>query len=95
LLNKPGCHLSPHLGPRAGLAPRLVRHTFWLTGTVASSRNLLRPPHAHNEATRQFLKRSLALIIGKQQFTAQIITKGFPHVRIRAKSPEIIVYTIS
>jgi hypothetical protein len=36
------------------------------------------------------------LIVGKKQSTAQIIPKGFPHVRLRRrKSPEIIVYTVS
>ncbi len=72
-----------HLGIGAGLAPGPVRHTLWLTSSLAGSRNLLRPPDAHNEPARQFLKRSLALIVGKQQSTAQIITKGFPHARIR------------
>jgi hypothetical protein len=96
LLNKPACHLSSHLGISVGLAPWPVRNALWLTSSVAGSRNLLRPADAHNEATRQFLKRSLALIVSKQQLTAQIISKGFPHVRFRrGKSPEITVYTIS
>jgi hypothetical protein len=73
-----------------------MRHALCLAGSVACSRNLLRPADAHNEPTRQLLKRSIALIVGKQQFTAQVISKGFPHVRSRrGKSPEVIVYTIS
>jgi hypothetical protein len=73
-----------------------MRHTLWLSGPVACGGNLLRPTKAHNEATSQFLKRPLALVVGKQQLTAQIISKGFPHVLVRrGKSPEITVYTIS
>jgi hypothetical protein len=63
-----------------------MRHTLWLTGAVACGGNLLRPTKAHNEAPCQFLKRALALIVSKQQFTAQIVSRGFPHVRLAAEN---------
>ena len=85
LLNKPGSHLLLYLNTRVGLAPRSVRHTLRLAGTVASSRNLLRPTDAHNEPACQFLKRSFALVVGEQQFAAQVISKGFPMFVVAAE----------
>ena len=77
--------------PGVRFAPRLVRQTFSLAGAVARGGNLLRPADTHQKTTGKFLQRSFALIVGQQKLTAQIIPKGFPHIRVRRRvSPNTI-----
>ena len=50
--------------------------------------------NAHQKPTGQFLQRSLALIVGEKQLTAQIISKGFSHRCVRRRVSPNTVYII-
>ena len=93
-MNKPGPYLLLRLSSGVRFTPRLVRHSLGLTGAVARGGNLLRPTNTHHKTTGQLLQRSLALIVSKQQLTAQIISKGFPHICVRRRVSPKTVYTI-
>ena len=93
-MNKPGPYLLLRRSSGVWFTPRLVRHSLGLTGAIAHGGNLLRPANAHQKTTGQFLQRSLTLIVGEKQFTAQIISKGFPHICVRRRVSPMTVYTI-
>jgi hypothetical protein len=61
------------------LAPRLVTHTFRLSGAIPLHGNLLRPTKAHHETLGQFFQRPRPLVIGTQKLPAQIISIRFRH----------------
>jgi hypothetical protein len=82
------------LNSGARLAPRLVRHALRQTGAVARGGNLFCPAFTDQKPIGKFSKRSLALIVGEKQLTAQIISKGFPHICVRRRVSPKQVYTI-
>jgi hypothetical protein len=68
------------LGSDLGLAPRLVSHTLSLSSPIPLRRNLLRPTHAYDKTLRQLFQRSIASVVRRQKFPAQIISIRFPHI---------------
>ena len=93
-MNKPGPYLLLRRSSGVWFTPRFVRHSLGLTGTVARGGNLFCPAFTDQKPIGKFSKRSLALIVGEKQLTAQIISKGFPHVCVRRRVSPKQVYTI-
>src|ERR1035441_6158515 len=87
-------HLTLRLRACPPLTPRLVRHALGLPGAVPLCGNLFRPAHAHQEAIRQLLQRLLALIVGQQKLTAQVIPIWLRHRFTRRRVSPNLVYTI-
>src|SRR5580692_4181417 len=72
-------YLTLRFGAGPPLTPRLMRYPLGLPITVPLRGNLLRPANAHQETIRKFFQRFLALIIGQQKFTAQVIPIWLRH----------------
>src|SRR5664279_2416859 len=87
-------HLTLRLGARPPLTPWLVRHALGLPSAVPLCGNLFRPAQAHQEAIRKLLQRLLALIVGQQKLTAQVIPIWLRHRFTRRRVSPNIVYTI-
>src|SRR5271165_3510417 len=87
-------HLTLRLRACPPLTPRLVRHALGLPSAVPLCGNLFRPAHAHQEAIRKFLQRRLALIVGQQKLTAQVIPIWLRHRFTRRRVSPNVVYTI-
>jgi hypothetical protein len=88
-------HLTLRLGSGTPLTPGLVWHALSLPIAIPLCGNLLRPAYTHQKAIRKFLQRVLALIVGQQKFTAQIIPISFRHRCTRRRASLNIVYTIT
>ena len=58
---------------------RVVRNPLGLASAVPLRRNFLGPAQAHQEAIRKLLQRLLALIVGQQKLTAQVISIWLRH----------------
>jgi hypothetical protein len=82
-------HLTLRLGSGSPLTPGLVGHPLSLPIAIPLRGNLLCPAHAHQEAIRKLLQRVLALIVGQQKFTAQVIPISFPHSLFAAEFRQI------
>src|ERR1035437_5208918 len=88
---------SPDAAPRhvPQRTPGPVRHSLALPITAPLRRNLLRPAHAYQESIGKLLQRLLALIVGQQKLTAQVIPISFRHRFTRRRVSPKLVYTIS
>ena len=86
--------LTLRLGTCPPLTPWLVRHALGLPSAVPLCGNLFRPAHAHQKAIRQLLQRLLALIVGQQKLTAQVIPIWLRHRFTRRRVSPNLVYTI-
>ena len=95
LRSNPCSYLTLRLNPGVRLAPRPVWHALGLTTALALCGNLLCPANTDQKAGRQLFQRTLALVVGQQKLTAQIIPIGSPHLFTRRRQSPQLVYTIT
>jgi hypothetical protein len=95
LRSNPCSYLTLRLNPGVRLAPRPVWHALGLTTALALCGNLLCPANTDQKAGRQLFQRTLALVVGQQKLTAQIIPIGSPHLFTRRRQSPKSVYTIT
>ena len=77
------------------LRPGWCVYPFGMPTAVPLCGNLLRPAHTYQEAIRKLLQRLLALIVGQQKLTAQVISIWLRHQSTCRRVLPKQVYTIT